>query len=51
MKKQITSTTMRFERERQNYLRDLAKLKVKYAVIFQDIAKEVVSEQTTAANR
>lgn len=41
----------RLEQERKNYLRDLHLLRIKYSIIFNDIAKESAREQVTTANR
>ena len=51
-KTQFNQTSIdQFESARQDYLKELAKLKVKYSIIFKSIAQGAANEQITAANR
>lgn len=54
MKQQIhinPSTINEFESARQDYLRELNKLKVKYSIIFNNIAQGAHNDKITAVNR
>ena len=46
-----TTTTNKFELERENYMRELHDLRIKYFQIFNQILKEAQIEQVATTNR